>query len=96
LIKNLRGKKESLQLEKIHLQNIISSKPYQPRESIEEYNQFIYKFKRVAGWTVDNFKNGANSHTAVIRPSEMLHDARMAGLVKLRRGIEHIDQRRQR
>ena len=47
LIKNLRGKKESLQLEKIHLQNIISSKPYQPRESIEEYNQFIYKFNQL-------------------------------------------------
>jgi hypothetical protein len=47
IIKNLRGKKDSLNHEKINLQNIISSKPYQPRESIDEYNQFIFKFNQL-------------------------------------------------
>lgn len=47
LVKKLRDKNDLLHFENINLHNLLSSKPFQPRESIDEYNQFIYKFNQL-------------------------------------------------
>ena len=46
-------------------------------------------------WMANRFLNGQFVRSADLHPPKMLHDARMAGLVKLRRSTGHLGERQQ-